>query len=418
MAPVQLAKTLEEAYRFCDPLRPLQGEWLDAFYVERSPDSRIDLLVDELQIDPSEEDKTLFSGQRGTGKTTELHRLSSKLQDDHAIIFLDVEERLNLGDVHYTDLLVCLGLAVYEEARKQGMPADDQQARDLLFWYEERILERDEAAKLRSEVSTEIHLGVVRFGARLSQDSPFRKQVRAKTEAGLSDLLSRLNELLLGLRRRFGRRILVIVDGVDKVYDLRQAINLFLHGANALIAPACRVIYTVPFPVFYSPDFQQVRHQFHRNFLLPNVKTRQRDGSPYPPGRQMLEQVLLRRVQADLIAPPALEALVEASGGLLRELMRLSRHSVSAARRRGDTRVGLEDVAWARREVRNTYRRILKVEDYRHLWKVYETKRIDALSPQVADQLLHNLSVLEYNGETWWDVHPAVQDLLEEAEEV
>jgi len=106
------------------------------------------------------------------------------------------------------------------------------------------------------------------------------------------------------------------VDGLDKIYDLRRAAELFLHGANALIAPACRIIYTVPFPLFYSHDFQQVRQQFHRNFLLPNVKVQERNGAPYELGREMLRQVLLRRVQEELITRAALEALVEASGGL------------------------------------------------------------------------------------------------------
>lgn len=421
MAQLAPATTLEEAYRYLDPLRPLQGDWLRAFYVERPPDSRIDRLLDELQLDDSEDDKTLFSAQQGAGETTELHRLSQALQNSHIPIFFSAEETLNLGDVHYTDLLVLLGLQVYREARSRGIPADDRQARDLLFWYEERILERDEAERLQSEVSADVNLGVVRVGARLAQDSPFRQEVRARTEANLSDLLDRLNDLLTSLRQKFKQRILVIVDGIDKIYNLRQAAELFLHGANALVAPACRVIYTVPFPLFYSPDFQQVRQQFHRSFLLANVKTRERDGTPFEPGRQMLKQVVLRRMREELITPEALEALAETSGGLLRELLRLARLSILSARGRKDSRIALEDVEWASREVRNTFRRILKVEDYRALWQVYETKRIDALPAQVADKLLHTLSVLEYNGETWWDVHPAVQGLLEkngeEAEE-
>jgi len=307
-------------------------------------------------------------------------------------------------------------MAVYREARRWGVPADDKQAENLLFWYTEQILEEDETARLRSEVAGEVNLGVVRFGTRLAQEAPFRKTVRAKAEARLSDLITRLNELLISLRRRFGRRILVIVDGVDKIYDLSQAAALFLHGSNALIAPACRIIYTVPFPLFYSPDFQQVRQQFHRNHLLPNVKTRNRDGSPYTPGQEMLRKVLLRRMGENLVTPEALERLIHASGGLLRELLRLARLSILATLGRGAERIMPEDVDWAIREVRNTFRRILKTEDYPHLWKVCETKHLDRLPPHIADQLLHNLSVLEYNGDVWWDVHPVVKQLLRKCE--
>ncbi|GIX47652.1 MAG: hypothetical protein KatS3mg131_1863 [Candidatus Tectimicrobiota bacterium] len=413
---LQPAQTLKAAYRYLDPLRPLEGEWLKAFYVERPPDSRVDRLLDELLLDDSEDDKTLFSGQQGAGESTELHRLSEALQDSHITIFFNAEKMLNLGDVHYADLLVLLGLEGYREARNRDIPADDEKAQALRFWYEERFLEQDESQRLRSEVSGEVTMGVLRIGARLSQEEPFRQTVRAKTEAGLADLLDRLNGLLTDLRQRFGRRILVVVDGLDKVYDLRRAVDLFLYGANALVAPACRIIYTIPYPLFYSPDFQQVRQQFHRNYLLPNVKVQERRGTPYPPGREMLRQVLLRRVSEALIAPEALEALIEASGGLIRELLRLARLAVASAQSHKEGRVTLDDVAEARREVRNSFRRILKAEDYRHLWRLRETRRLDELPPEAADKLLHNLSVLEYDGESWWDVHPAVKELMDEAD--
>ncbi len=418
MAQLQPARTLPEAYRNCDPMRPLQGEWLRAFYVERPPDSRADRVLDELRMDASEDDKTLFSGQQGAGESTELYRLEQMLQaDEHLTIFFSADQALNLGDLHYTDLLVLLGLEVYQVGRRQGISASDRKAQDLLFWYRERVLEQDEAERLQSEVGAEINLGLIRLAARLAQDAPFRETVRARAEAGLSDLLVRLNDLLQEIRNRAGRRILVIVDGLDKVYDLRQAASLFLYGANALLAPACRVIYTVPFPLFYSPDFQQVRQQFHRQFLLPNIKTHTRQGEPYPAGRNMLKEVVLRRIHHDLITEKALDALVEASGGLLRELMRLARYSILAVRRRNGNRILPQDILQARREVRNTFRRILHEEDYAALWQVYNTKRINALEPDLADRLLHNLSVLEYNGDTWWDVHPAVRDLLHEARE-
>ncbi len=417
MPEVRKAGTLQEAYRNLDPVRPLVGEWLEAFYVPRPPDSRVDQLQQELLLDDAEDDKTLFSGQQGAGETTELHRLAQALKDTHVVILLNAEKVLNLGDVHFTDLLVTIGLAVYEEARRRGVPADDQQVRDLLFWYEEQLLERDETTHLKSEVAGEVNVGVARFGVRLAQESPFRKKVRAQAEARLSDLITRLNALLASLRQRFHQRILVIVDGMDKVYDLKQATDLFLHGANALMAPACRIIYTVPFPLFYSPDFQQVRQQFHRNYLLPNVKTRNRDGTPCEPGRRMLREVLLRRMDQNLIDLEALERLVDASGGLLRELLRLARFATLLALTRVASRVERQDVEGAMRKVRNTFRRILKAEDYRYLWKIHETRNLAEIPADVADRLLHNLSVLEYNGDVWWDIHPAVKALLEETGE-
>lgn len=70
------AQTLKEAYNLFDPLRPLEGEWLEAFYVERPQSASIQPLIAELELDERSDDKTLFSGHRGSGKTTELNRLA------------------------------------------------------------------------------------------------------------------------------------------------------------------------------------------------------------------------------------------------------------------------------------------------------------------------------------------------------
>ncbi|MCS7352339.1 MAG: hypothetical protein RMM10_12630 [Anaerolineae bacterium] len=47
-------------------------------------------------------------------------------------------------------------------------------------------------------------------------------------------------------------------------------------------------MYTIPFALAYSIDFQQVRNSFTRFYALPNIKVYERDGQPYPPGRDAL----------------------------------------------------------------------------------------------------------------------------------
>jgi arginase family enzyme len=47
-----------------------------------------------------------FTGTRGGGKTTELHRLEETLRHDPLTVFMDVAELLNRGDIQYMDLLV------------------------------------------------------------------------------------------------------------------------------------------------------------------------------------------------------------------------------------------------------------------------------------------------------------------------
>lgn len=415
MASSQGAQTLAEAYRLLDPLRPLEGEWLDRFYAERPEAASIQPLVDELPLDDREDDKTLLTGHRGSGKTTELACLEGALAPTHIVVRMDIEGLLNLGDVDYADLLVVMGLQVFRQAHRSGVRLAKDKLDGLRFWYQTHILEEDERRVLDEEVEATLNVGIASITASLRTNTPRRRRVRAEAQTNLADLLARLNDLLDELRKKAGKRILIIVDGLDKMFDLKQVCALFLHGANALLEPRCRVVYTVPISLYYTNDFQQVRLSFHRNFSLPNIKVWERDGKHCPEGRQTLQEALFRRMDPRLLTPEAAERLVELSGGVFKELISLARASVLRARRlRGDKGpVQAEDVEYAARQVRNTYRALLTEEQYQELLRIVRGGRF--VNSPLAQELLHNLSLLEYNGEgAWWAVHPIVRPLVEE----
>jgi energy-coupling factor transporter ATP-binding protein EcfA2 len=178
MELLRRADNLSEAYQLLDPDRPLEGAWLRHFYADRPEESSIAPLVDELLLDPRDDDKTIFTGHRGSGKTTELARLEEALQDTHTVVRFRVEELLNLGDVDYTDLLVVLGLQVYQEAQASGLRLDAEKMHDLLFWYSTRVFEQDERRKLESEVGGELNAVFAKFSVKLATDAPVRQTVR------------------------------------------------------------------------------------------------------------------------------------------------------------------------------------------------------------------------------------------------
>jgi energy-coupling factor transporter ATP-binding protein EcfA2 len=409
------AETLAEAYVVLDPDRPLEGDWFDKFYAERPEEASITPLLDELLLDQSDDDKTLFTGHRGSGKTTELARLEAKLGHDHTVVRFNVEDLLNLGDVNYADLLVVLGLQVFQRAQQSGVTLDQEKLDNLLFWYRETILEEDEKRKLKSEVGGELNAVLAKVNVKLSTDAPRRRTVRAQAEANLSDLLERLNQLLAALQAKTGRRTMVIVDGLDKMYNLNQVSDLFVQGANALMQPLCRAVYTVPLALYHTNDFQQVRMSFTRTFSLPNIKTIERDGSSCEEGQTALLDVLNHRLMPGRLSAEAANGLVANCGGLLKELMTLARSAVAVARRKqGDKGTARpDDVEYAARRVRNTYRGSLTQAQYCELWRL--ARGGPFTNSPVARDLLHNLSLLEFDGgDAWWRVHPIVQPLLEE----
>jgi energy-coupling factor transporter ATP-binding protein EcfA2 len=206
MELLRKATTLQEAYDLLDPDRPLEGKWLECFYAERPEEASIVSLIDELQWDSRQDDKTIFTGHRGSGKTTELARLEEALRPTHTVARFNVESLLNLGDVDYADLLVVLGLQVFQAARRSGIQLDERRLQDLVFWYATHVLEEDEKRKIGSEVGGELNAIIAKIIVKITTDAPKRQTIRAEAHANLSDLLERLNALLENLRQSAAAR--------------------------------------------------------------------------------------------------------------------------------------------------------------------------------------------------------------------
>jgi len=407
------AANLQEAYANLDPLSPLEGESMRQFYASRPAHASIDFLINELLIDPSSDDKTLFTGHRGSGKTTELARLETCLSETHTVIRFDIERRVNLGDVDYADLLLALGLEVYRHSQMIDVKLDEKKVEDLRFWYETYVLEEDEKRRFKTEAGAGLNALIGNVSLKLSTELPRRLTVRREAHANLSNLIERLNDLLQNFQEKTDRRVLVIVDGLDKVYHLGKVSDLFINGINALVAPQCRIIYTIPFALYNTNDFQQVRLSFSRNVVLSNVKVWEKDDGACDEGREFLKRVLEKRLAENVISNSAKELLVESCGGLIKEMIALARNSVVKAltKRGAGGCIEAEDVEYAARQVRNTYSGLLTEEHYKELWRINCGGVF--LNGPLARELLHNLSLLQYNGnDAWWAVHPIIRPLV------
>ena len=106
------AKTIAEAYQVCNPEQPLQPD--DDRYVDLSASRGMrhiaELITWKIQNSGADaQNKRLFTGHRGSGKTTELLRLQRELErNDFFTIYLDTERLLDLGNLNYLDVLVAM----------------------------------------------------------------------------------------------------------------------------------------------------------------------------------------------------------------------------------------------------------------------------------------------------------------------
>ncbi|MDB9311877.1 hypothetical protein PN462_02095 [Spirulina sp. CS-785/01] len=156
--------------------------------------------------------------------------------------------------------------------------------------------------------------------------------------------------------------------------------------------------------------------------LFNRGESRQANPVPNPEPRATLAEVVNKRISAELIDPDAIDQLIISSGGILRELIRLTneccRICLRLIRRNPDDnsiKINSEIVEQAITKLSLDFDTRIGTADYDILAKTYHNFRPDDPKDQRFLDLLHGLYVLEYrNGQLWYDVHPIVMGLLQQ----
>ena len=406
------AEDLRAALNILDPEHPLSTpEELAEFFVPR-PDSPLEDLKILLE-DTDKPQKFLFTGHRGSGKSTELAKLTQGLGDDFFIIRYSIKSILNLFDLSYVDVVLSLALKLFEKATDEKIKVKPEVLHHILDFTKEITKEVVTGIDTQAEVGAELNLYVVKLTSKLGTEDTTRTSIREKVQSRLSDLLESVAFLAEEIKRVTGRKLLAIVEDLDKA-DLDTAKQLFYSHATSLLAPPISIIYTFPTALRHDNDFMQIEMNFPNVCILPNLKTRLHDGTPDETGAMRLRAILTKRVSETLFAPDVPERLAELSSGIPRELIALSRYATLEARKMGHPNITLKAVERAARRKRMDYEVLLTSKQLNLLRKIHETKIIE--NDEAHRALLHNLSALEYrNSRVWYDVHPLVEPLLPEA---
>lgn len=412
------ARTLKEALNLFDPRVPLSGKALAAYYVER-PDVPTHELKAYLEA-MDEPVKVLFSGHRGSGKSTELNRLAGLLKGRFFIVHFSALEILNLTDLTYVDLILAIALRLLQQAtderilkgRKRGLVGVGM-LEDLYRWLTHEIVEEEMVSPSR-EASAEaaLNLLALKLEGRVKTESSTRRMVRERAELRLFELVSRTNRLIEEIRSNARRPVLVMVEDLDKL-SFERAMGLFLNHAALLAELRAHILFTFPIALRYAREFLQIRSHFSERFIVPNVMVYDRQGQLRPEGYQVMREIVERRVEPYLIDPEAIDLAVRMSGGIPLTLIQLIQSAILHGLAAGQDRIGLPQMQSAVVQLQNDYRGTLRPEDYGELLRYHRTRAF--VNNERTREFLASLSLLEYNdGEPWCDVHPILLPLLGE----
>jgi len=350
------ATNLIEAYNnfVVEPLKT-EEEFRD-FYVERpkGAPSPIEELKDRIENAESAK-KYLFLGFRGCGKSTELNRLSRALDENRFLIVSYSIRELDVSDFDFRDFFASMALKIYDTAEKEI-----ELERDIKDDFREFMMR---ITKVSEEDITRYREAGISFSKfillKLGREAKTREYNRKALETKISDLIQRLNWLTMEVESKTSKRVVVIVDDLDKLARGQQAEDFFYKNYGLLIQPNCFFIYTFPLPLTFIPYYENVRHAFDEDIILPQLPVRSRDRKRINEENfNFYKGIVEKRMDLGLIEEEALKDAI-LSTGKTSEFISVMRDAAIKAYRNENERITKEEVRKALEKLRRTYDRTL-----------------------------------------------------------
>jgi hypothetical protein len=212
---------------------------------------------------------------------------------------------------------------------------------------------------------------------------------------------------LLALAHRTYRHLVVLLDGLDRMTDVQAFDQLVANDIKAMIGLGIGVVLVGPLRTLYGLD-RTIVQRFESFHHQPWI-----DVDASPEGHAFLVDVLRRRMLEDMVSGDSIEALVRASGGVLRDLLALAQAACVEGYLSGAEQIGAHEVAAAVDTFGRKHLQGLRPAEIEVLQRV-RTKGSFVQTSEDDLALLMTRRVLEYRNPSAvrYAVHPTISDLL------
>lgn len=352
---VVIRETRKKLFQSFSPDLALKSH--DPRYVDfsevRGTDGLLDDMVEKIRLSNSPV-TMLLSSLSGSGKTTELYRLSEKLsgrllvsgQPEYLVVQTDAFEAVDLADVDAVDVVLAIVGEIVKKCADHGLKFVPNRFssffKDIkeLFFSEVNIKEL-EFDSLIGKVKAEIKTNP-------GNRTLIRNHLKSRSEGFLeavNEIISEANERLEALGCG---GLVVIFDNLEKIIPIpvpgrgTSHDSLFIDGSYLLRGLKCHKIYTIASSVVLTQGGRLQDLYGEDALRLPMIPVFSRDGQRFEAGISRLIEAVQKRVAnagatmygdgGTFDLPETVENLCIASGGYLRGLMALFRVALQATK--------------------------------------------------------------------------------------
>ena len=356
---------LRAAYRTLDPAKPLEGPSLWNYYAERSgaPTAKLAVEIKER----SQPFRAVLVGQRGVGKTTELNWLKEELEQALQLVFL-----FDVGRVATTNATTAVAF-VTKELVLQMTAAD-----------------RSELVKKHAWLDWDF--GVI--GAVLQPSQ-------------LTEVLGTFKRVVAAIQEQKGRELVLLLDGWERVAS-NEEVYPFM---DALERVNCSTVFVTRLSVILEPSINRFLPDWDLT-ILPAIPLFTYDRLRDEEGWSLLRTALNKRAGERAFTWEALQVIIQASGGLFRELVSLARHACLLAERARKDQVTSGEAEAALTQQRLKHTATLAPGD-RELLRGFARGERKSADQSILEQVNLGRIVGYYRETLWFDIHPILWPLVD-----
>ena len=163
------------------------------------------------------------------------------------------------------------------------------------------------------------------------------------------------------------------------------------------------------FPIFmaYNSQYNMINEDIDKAVMLSMIKVKKADKTDYEQGIATLSKIVEKRAELSLIDDDALRFMIKKSGGAIRDA---SFESMLIEK----DKIEMSEAKSAYYQLKSRNERLIRNDsEVEKLVQVYQDPQLLTTDDTMMELLVKGL-ILEYNGERWCGIHPAVEDFLKE----
>lgn len=368
----------------------------------------------------------LFTGQRGSGKSTELLRLKYRLERNAAepckVYYLDMAEWLSTSrELELGSFMLAVVAAWVEQAGVQPSGATWAER----FW---TFLNTTNVKLEGIKVEANIGPAQAGIGLALQTDDNFLTQLNEQVRINRNAFVRGLHQFVQTFSRELcgrGEKCVLLIDSLEKLTGVadkaeqvyESVLQLFAQQSEALKLPLVHVVYSIAPYVLNQNRNLPAALGGAVAVQLPSVhvfkeKTCEPDTAENGGIDQMVRLFNERCPDwRDFFDEGDVRALAQESGGDLRDFLRALQVCLTGLDA-AHPRVNAADVAQARSQIKPSM--TVDLEHLRWMARVDASHGSELQAPVTAlvlERYLSTKHVLAYlNGDTWYGLHPLIRD--------